>query len=146
VVSEGEQSATNPPFDNVAAVNESEWRLILDHARTAGWPEYQALVEAASAAPELRCLFPDMQHWVLFFADCSADLFLAPKNFCLEPPSELNGDHYTMRETWQGPPLAQTSTAAEIIALAVQRLSSDADAARDVNVQVMLDDSASGDA
>lgn len=125
-MSEGEQSAAGSPSDNAADVNESEWRQILDHARTAGWPEYQTLVEAASAAPELRCLFPDMQYWVLFFADCSADLFLAPKNFCLEPPSELNGDQYTMRETWQGPPLEQTSTAAEVVALAVQRLDSGA--------------------
>ncbi|NUS10324.1 MAG: hypothetical protein HOY69_02775 [Streptomyces sp.] len=105
--------------------NESEWRDLLNHARTAGWPEFQALVEAAHAAPQLRRLCPDTDHWFLFFGDSPRSVFIAPKPICLDPPSELNGNLFTLRESWQLPPLAQAPTAAAIVALAVQRLDGD---------------------
>lgn len=108
--------------DTVADANEAQWQYLLAHARNAGWSEYQALVEAAYAEPQLRRLYPDMQYWMLFFADSSQGLFLARKNVCLEAPSDLNCGQYTLRASWQSPPLAQAATAAEIIALTIQHL------------------------
>jgi hypothetical protein len=107
------------PDGNTAEVNASEWQFMRRHPRNAGQPEFQSLVEAAYAEPELRRLFPSTGHWVLFFSSSWEEEF-HPRQICLEPPSDLNAHRFTLRETWSGPPLAQPPTATEAAALAAR--------------------------
>ncbi|WP_433891781.1 DUF6193 family natural product biosynthesis protein [Streptomyces sp. CA-111067] len=107
------------PDGNTAEVNASEWQFMRQHARDAGWPEFQSLVEAAYAEPELRALFPFTEYWVLFFSSSWEEEFY-PRQICLEPPSDLNAHRFTLRKTWSGPPVAQPATATEAAALAAR--------------------------
>ncbi|MFC4055527.1 DUF6193 family natural product biosynthesis protein [Actinomadura syzygii] len=108
------------PDDDPADVIESEWRWMLKDAGAADWPEYQALIEAAYAEPSLRRLYPYTSHWALGFAAAPDLPFGTPSFVSIDSPRG-EGD-YTIREWWNGPALIQVATAAEAIAVAVDRI------------------------
>ncbi|WP_433469810.1 DUF6193 family natural product biosynthesis protein [Spirillospora sp. CA-128828] len=108
------------PNNNLSDVIESEWQWMLKEARNVGWPEYQALIEAAYAEPKLRRLYPYTSHCALGFAAAPDFPFATPSFVWVDSPRG-DGD-YTVREWWGGPALAQCSTPAQAIAIAVDRI------------------------
>ncbi|MET9692960.1 DUF6193 family natural product biosynthesis protein [Streptomyces sp. NPDC006514] len=110
------------PDKNPADVITSEWQWLLKHADGADWPEYQALIEAAHAEPKLRRLCPYTGHWALGFSHTPDGPF-SPSFVSIDSP--LGTGDYTIREWWNGPALHQVATAAEAIAIAVDRIPAD---------------------
>ncbi|MBL6280299.1 hypothetical protein JMF97_29475 [Micromonospora fiedleri] len=105
------------PDGNPADVIASEWQWLLKDAKESGWPEYEALIKAAHAEPKLRKLYPYTSHWALSF---SATPYPFTPSFATLLASQ--GGAYTVKEWWNGPPLAQVATPAEAISMATDRL------------------------
>ncbi|WP_433200756.1 DUF6193 family natural product biosynthesis protein [Dactylosporangium sp. CS-047395] len=102
------------PDGNAAAVVAAEWQYLLKDARQADWPEYSALVEAAYAEPKLRVLYPFTDHWDLSF---SATPWPFTPRFVTLVTSQDGA--YAVTEWRSGAAIAQVSTAAEAVAIAV---------------------------
>lgn len=107
-------AAEPDPADVVAA----EWHHLRQDAETADWPEYRALIEAAYAEPALRRLYPYTSHWTLRFST-TTDFPFSPDIVCLEA---FEGDRYSVRASLAGVTLAETTTAAAAVSLAVGQL------------------------
>ncbi|MFA7767828.1 DUF6193 family natural product biosynthesis protein [Streptomyces sp. NRRL S-448] len=100
----------------------SEWQWLLKDADGADWPQYQALIESAYAEPKLRRLYPFTGHWALGFSP-TPDYLFTPSFVSID--SLLGTGDYTIREWWNGPALHHVTTAAEAIAIAVDRIPAD---------------------
>ncbi|HEU5025488.1 MAG TPA: DUF6193 family natural product biosynthesis protein [Spirillospora sp.] len=111
------------PDNNPADVIASEWQWLLKDAGGADWPQYQALIESAHAEPKLRRLYPYTSHWALGFAAAPDLPFDTPSFVSIDSPRGT-GD-YTIRQWWNGPALHHVATAAEAIAIAVDRIPAD---------------------
>ncbi|MFC4071920.1 DUF6193 family natural product biosynthesis protein [Actinoplanes subglobosus] len=105
------------PDGNPADVIAAEWQYTLKDAQQSDWPEYLALIEAAYAEPKLRRLYPYTSHWELSF---SATPYPFTPSFATLVASR--GGAYTVKEWWNGPALAQVTTPAETISIAVDRI------------------------
>nr|WTA23885.1 DUF6193 family natural product biosynthesis protein [Streptomyces sp. NBC_00853] len=110
------------PDNNPVDVIASEWQWLLTDADGADWPQYQALIESAHAEPKLRRLYPFTGHWTLGFSS-TPDCAFSPSFVSIDSPRGT-GD-YTIREWWNGPALHHVTTAAEAIAIAVDRIPAD---------------------
>ncbi|MFD4915269.1 DUF6193 family natural product biosynthesis protein [Streptomyces virginiae] len=110
------------PDNNPADVIASEWQWLLKGADDADWPQYQALIEAAHAEPRLRRLYPCTGHWTLGFSPTPDSLY-TPSFVSIDSP--LGTGDYIIRERWNGPALHHVTTAAEAIAIAVDRIPAD---------------------
>lgn len=111
------------PDNNPADVIASEWQWLLKDADRADWPQYQALIESAHAEPKLRRLYPYTSHWALGFTEKPDVPYSTPSFVSIGSPWGT-GD-YTLREWWNGPDLHHAATAAEAIAIAVDRIPAD---------------------
>ncbi|MGW3324258.1 DUF6193 family natural product biosynthesis protein [Streptomyces virginiae] len=107
------------PDKNPADVITSEWQWLLKDADRTDWPQYQALIESAHAEPKLRRLYPYSSHWALGFAE-KPDSPYTPSFVSIGSPH--GAGHYTIREWCNGPVLHHVTTAAEAIAIAVDRI------------------------
>ncbi|WP_433249556.1 DUF6193 family natural product biosynthesis protein [Actinomadura nitritigenes] len=107
------------PDNNPAGVIASEWQWLLKDADDADWPQYRALIGSAHAEPKLRRLYPFTSHWALSFSNTPFSLF-SPPFVSIDSPWGT-GD-YTIKEWWGGPALHHVTTAAEAIAIAVDRI------------------------
>ncbi|MFJ8039047.1 DUF6193 family natural product biosynthesis protein [Kitasatospora sp. NPDC096147] len=105
------------PGGRAADVVTAEWAWLRHEARTAG---LLALVEAAHAAPQLRELYPYLDHGALSFALGPDVRDAAPEFVALAAPQA--GGPYTVRESWNGPVVARADTPADAIAVTVARL------------------------
>ncbi|WP_433381407.1 DUF6193 family natural product biosynthesis protein [Streptosporangium sp. CA-115845] len=110
------------PDNNVTDVIASEWQWLLKDADDADWPQYQALIESAHAEPKLRRLYPFTSHWALSFSDTPHYPF-SPAFVSIESPRGT-GD-YTIKEWRNSPVLHHVTTAAEAIAIAIDRIPAD---------------------
>jgi uncharacterized protein DUF6193 len=108
------------PDNNPVDVIASEWQWMLKDADRADWLEYQALIEAAHAEPELRRLYPFTSHWTLRFATTPDWSSCVRISVAVDSPR--GGGEYTIREHWNGPAMLQVHTAAEAIAIVVERV------------------------
>ncbi|MER6443742.1 DUF6193 family natural product biosynthesis protein [Streptomyces venezuelae] len=111
------------PDNNPADVIASEWQWMLKDAEHADWPQYQALIESAHAEPKLRRLYPYTGHWALGFAERHDSPYSTPSFVSIDSPRGA-GD-YAIREWRNGPVLHHVTTAAEAIAIAVDRIPAD---------------------
>ncbi|WP_131738946.1 DUF6193 family natural product biosynthesis protein [Actinomadura roseirufa] len=107
------------PDDNVADLIASEWQCLLKEAANAGWPQYQALIESAHADPRLRRLYPLTSHDALSFSNTPHYPF-SPAFVSIGSLRGAGG--YTIKDRWNRPALHHVTTAAEAIAIAVDRI------------------------
>ncbi|MBC6461452.1 DUF6193 family natural product biosynthesis protein [Actinomadura sp. HBU206391] len=98
-----------------------QWQTMRQEAEEANWSEYRALIEAAQAEPKLRQLYPYTSHWTLRFSTTTGYPF-SPDPVCLHATRR---GRYIVSQSWLGAVLAETTTAAEAVALAVSYLSAD---------------------
>jgi len=110
-------AAEQGPEQVVAA----QWQYTLEEARTHGWPEHEALVEAAHAERKFRQLYPYTSHWTLRFSTTTGYPY-SPDYVALD---SWPGKPYVIKANWrEGPVLGETATAEEAIRLAVRYLPS----------------------
>ncbi|MER5747974.1 DUF6193 family natural product biosynthesis protein [Streptomyces sp. NPDC002225] len=109
------------PDHHPARLTESEWHSLRQEAAELEYPwstSYQALIEAAYAAPALRALYPFTSHWALrFSATTRPDLTVVGP--CLTAGSDGT---YGLGRGFITPDLGRFATAHEAVALAVQHL------------------------
>lgn len=122
------------PDDSPAHLVASEWAYLRKEARDAGRPEYQALIEATYAHPELRHLYPFTSHWNLLFSAVVPTLEAAPAGQANSTHSFsealicLMASHdgsYKVRTPFYGPILAEATTAEEAAGVAARLLPGD---------------------
>ena len=100
----------------------AQWGWMFEETRAYGWPEYEALLEAACAEPQFRQLYPYSSHWTLRFSTTTGYPF-SPDYVALDA---WPGKPFVVKaHWWDGPVLGETATAEEAIALAVTRLPAD---------------------
>ncbi|GAA1382052.1 hypothetical protein GCM10009661_59660 [Catellatospora chokoriensis] len=97
-----------------------EWAGLLQHAETAGWPEFRALVMAAHAEPKLRQLYPYTSHWLLGFSTTTGYPF-SPTMVCLAVSSESRYGAYGPGRSVLG----EAATAEEAVRIAANHLPAD---------------------
>lgn len=106
-----------------ARLTESEWQFLRQQAAELEYDwkaSYQALIEAAHAAPSLRALYPFTSHWALRFSATTR-----PALTIVGPCLTASGDGtYDLGRTLLAPDLGRFATAHEAVAAAVQHLPS----------------------
>ncbi|KJS61841.1 DUF6193 family natural product biosynthesis protein [Streptomyces rubellomurinus] len=114
------------PDGNAVDVIAAEWQYRLKEARDTDWPEHLALVEAAYAEPRLRRFYPFTSHWALRFSRLPRPF--VPSFATLSAPK--GGGTFRVSE-WGAEGSAETrvATAAEAVAIAVDRITAEFEAA-----------------
>ncbi len=103
------------PDDSPGHAINSDWSYLRRDAERCGWPEHQALIEAAYAHPELRRLHAFTSHWSLRLTASPLDS-RGTDMVCLEAARD---GQFTVRTSWEGQIIGRTATAEEAVSLAV---------------------------
>ncbi|WP_190214764.1 DUF6193 family natural product biosynthesis protein [Kitasatospora indigofera] len=102
-----------------AAVVELQWRNMREQAADApGFPEFDALVEAAFAEPRLRQLYVYSSHWTLGFSSCTG--FPFRDEVAIAPAHK--GSPYRVMSHPHANAIGETTTAEDAVTLAVFHL------------------------
>jgi hypothetical protein len=112
------------PDHDPSQMVESEWQHLNKEAAevNSDWPEYQAMIEAASAEPRLRQLYPFTSHWSLRFSTRTRPSLSDDVWVCLHAG---HGKDYLITMGYMGQNLGETTTADEAVSLAVRYLPAD---------------------
>jgi hypothetical protein len=103
------------PDDSPAHAIASNWSYLRRDAERSGWPEHQALIEAAYARPEFRTLYAFTSHWSLRLVTSTSED--RPRDLvCLEAARD---GEFTVRASFNGQVIGRTTTAEEAVSLAV---------------------------
>ncbi len=107
------------PTDDPMQLVESEWQHLLSGAGEIDRPGYGALIEAASAQPILRKLYPFTSHWVLCFSTRTGPARPDALPIFLDAHS---ANRFSVKTHHAGELLTETTTAAEAVSEAVRHL------------------------
>jgi hypothetical protein len=103
------------PDQDPVRLTESEWQHLRKEAAETGRPDYQALIEAAYAAPTLRQLYPYTSMWTLRFSTRTRPGLSRVVTICLDTSAEKG---YAVKR-WNEI-IHETATADEAVSLAVR--------------------------
>ena len=105
-------------------LHDSQWSYLRRTAHNEGWPEHQALVEAAFTRPELHRLHPYTSHWSLRFSTMAlpdrpavSDKEISINTICLSATSD---GKYRLHASLLGEQLAEFDTAEELVSAAAR--------------------------